>query len=77
MSEQECGDGGCCGCSYCVAKEATDGRVTITIDFPDRDFLFNCFMAAHEADLTFNQFVEMAIKELIKTFPVLDSDDGV
>lgn len=44
-----------------------DTRVSVPLDIPESDLLM--FMkAAHERDMTFNQFVEEAIKEAVKEF---------
>jgi hypothetical protein len=45
-----------------VAGEDYDTRVTIPIDMPDRE-LMALFKAAHEADMTFNDFVEKILRE--------------
>ena len=44
-----------------------DPRVSIELDFSDEDLLL--FMrAAHERDMTFNQFVEAALEEMIARY---------
>ena len=45
--------------------EDYDTRVSIPLDIPEEDLML-LFRAAHERDLTFNQFVEEALKEAIK-----------
>jgi hypothetical protein len=45
-----------------VAGEDYDTRVSIPIDLPDRE-LMALFKAAHEADMTFNDFVEQVLRE--------------
>ena len=45
-----------------VAGEDYDSRVSIPIDLPDRE-LMALFKAAHEADMTFNDFVEQVLRE--------------
>jgi hypothetical protein len=47
--------------------EDYDTRVSIPLDLPERDLVL-LFKAAHERDLTFNQFVEQALKELLDEF---------
>lgn len=45
-----------------VAGEDYDTRVSIPIDLPDNE-LMALFKAAHEADMTFNDFVEKILRE--------------
>jgi hypothetical protein len=45
-----------------VAGEDYDTRVSIPIDLPDNE-LMALFKAAHEADMTFNDFVEKVLRE--------------
>jgi hypothetical protein len=45
-----------------VAGEDYDTRVSIPIDLPDQE-LMALFKAAHEADMTFNDFVEQVLRE--------------
>jgi len=47
-----------------VAGQDYDDRVQIYIDFSDEDLL-NYMKAAHQQDITFNQFVEQALKSVI------------
>lgn len=47
--------------------EDYDTRVSIPLDIPE-DELLVIFKAAHERDMTFNQFVEEALKAAIKDF---------
>ena len=42
-----------------------DNRVEIPLDFSDEELLI-LFKQAHEADLTFNQFVERALTEYLE-----------
>ena len=42
-----------------------DGRVEIPLDFSDQELL-TLFKLAHEADLTFNQFIEKALTEYLE-----------
>ena len=42
-----------------------DNRVEIPLDFTDEELLI-LFKQAHEADLTFNQFVEKALTEYLE-----------
>lgn len=75
MCERECDGDDCCGCA-CPPEENDDGRVSVTINFPDRDFLLDCFLAAHEADMTFNDWVAEAVRAHIQTLPVLEADNN-
>ena len=50
-----------------VAGEDYDARVSIPLNM-DKDELLFIFQAAHERDMTFNQFVEEAIKEAIADY---------
>ena len=55
-----------------------DGRVEIPLDFSDAELLV-LFKLAHEADLTFNQFVERALTEYLERVqndPLLNKLDG-
>lgn len=45
--------------------ELTDNRVEIPLDFSDEELLV-LFKQAHEADLTFNQFIEQALTEYLE-----------
>jgi predicted DNA binding CopG/RHH family protein len=45
-----------------VAGEDYDTRVSIPIDLPDHE-LMAIFKMAHEADMTFNDFVEKILRE--------------
>jgi hypothetical protein len=47
-----------------VAGEEYDTRVTIPIDFTDEELLQYMTMA-HELDMTFNAFIEMALRNMI------------
>jgi len=49
-----------------VNYETYDTRVTIPLDLPDEELLKYMIMA-HEQDMKFNDFVEMAIKNLIES----------
>jgi hypothetical protein len=42
-----------------------DNRVEIPLDFSDEELLI-LFKQAHEADLTFNQFIEKALTEYLE-----------
>lgn len=42
-----------------------DNRVEIPLDFSDEELLI-LFKQAHEADLTFNQFVEKALTDFLE-----------
>ncbi len=44
-----------------------DDRITIPLDIPDGELL-KIMLAAHERDMTFNQFVEEALKHAIDEF---------
>jgi hypothetical protein len=50
-----------------IAGEDYDTRVSIPLNIP-KDELLLIFTAAHERDMTFNEFVEEAIKEAIANF---------
>ena len=50
-----------------VAGDDYDDRVSIPLNM-DRDELLFIFQAAHKRDMTFNQFVEEAIKEAIADY---------
>ena len=56
-----------------------DNRVEIPLDFSDEELLI-LFKQAHEADLTFNQFVEKALTEyrerMTKDETLLNKLDG-
>jgi hypothetical protein len=43
----------------------TDGREEIPLDLTDEELL-KLFKLAHEADLTFNQFIEKALTEFLE-----------
>ena len=45
-----------------VAGEDYDTRVTIPIDLPEAELMV-LFKAAHDADMTFNDFVEKILRE--------------
>ena len=45
--------------------KVADNRVEIPLDFSDEELLI-LFKQAHEADLTFNQFVEKALTEYLE-----------
>lgn len=47
------------------ASTLADGRVEIPLDFSDEELLV-LFKQAHEADLTFNQFVERALTDFLE-----------
>lgn len=57
----------------------TDNRVEIPLDFSDAELLV-LFKQAHEADLTFNQFVERALTEYLERMkqndPLFNKLDG-
>jgi len=48
-----------------IAGEEYDTRVSIPVDMPDEELL-RCMMAAHKMDITFNQFIELALREVLK-----------
>lgn len=50
-----------------AAGEDYDTRVVIPLDIPD-DLLMTIFRAAHERDMTFNQFMEQSVKSMIDKF---------
>ena len=45
--------------------KVADNRVEIPLDFSDEELLI-LFKQAHEADLTFNQFIEKALTEYLE-----------
>jgi collagenase-like PrtC family protease len=49
------------------AGEEYDTRVSIPVDFSD-DELLKYMTMAHERDMTFNQFIEEALREAMKDF---------
>jgi hypothetical protein len=51
----------------CVNGEEYDTRVQVPIDIPDEDLLVY-FKAAHERDMTFNQFVEEALRSAMESY---------
>jgi hypothetical protein len=56
----------------------TDNRVEIPLEFSDQELLV-LFKQAHEADLTFNEFVERALTEFLErqtNDPLLNKLDG-
>lgn len=54
-------------CTAIMSYEEYDDRISIPIDFPDSDLLM--FMkAAHERDMTFNQFIEEALRHALVEF---------
>jgi hypothetical protein len=50
-----------------VAGQDYDTRVTVPLDIPDEDLL-KFMLAAHERDMTFNEFVEQALREAIQDY---------
>lgn len=52
-------------CLAIRAGEDYDTRVTFPIDIPEAELLV-LFKAAHELDMTFNEFVEEALKDALK-----------
>jgi hypothetical protein len=57
-----------------VADEEYDTRVQMPVDFTDAELLTYMKMA-HERDMTFNQFVEMALRAAIDDFKMRDEYD--
>jgi hypothetical protein len=57
-----------------VANEEYDTRVQMPVDFTD-DELLTYMKMAHERDMTFNQFVEMALRAAIDDFKMRDEYD--
>ena len=58
--------------------KTSDGMVEIPLDFSDAELLV-LFKQAHEADLTFNQFVERALTEYLEKVqndPLFNKLDG-
>lgn len=54
-------------CTAIVAGSEYDTRVTVPLDIPDEDLL-KYMIAAHERDMTFNQFVEQAIRAVLDDY---------
>jgi hypothetical protein len=48
-----------------VAGEEYDTRVSIPIDLPEAELMV-LFKLAHEADMTFNDFVEQVLREQLE-----------
>jgi len=48
-----------------INKSTDDGRVDVEVDFTDEELLTYMKMA-HEQDITFNQFVENALRRFIE-----------
>jgi len=48
-----------------TSKLANDGRAEIAVDFTDEELLTYMKMA-HEQDITFNQFVENALRRFLE-----------
>ena len=52
----------------CIVKgQEYDDRIKVPVDFTDEELL-RYFKAAHERDMTFNQFVELALQEAINEY---------
>jgi hypothetical protein len=61
-----------------MIKLAEDNRVEIPLDLSDEELLV-LFKQAHEADVTFNQFVERVLTEFLERHtndPLLNKLDG-
>ncbi len=54
-------------CKAIIAGRDYDTRVSVPLDIPDEDLL-KFMLAAHERDMTFNQFVEEALKVAIEEY---------
>ena len=54
-------------CQAIVSGQSYDPRVMIPLDIPN-DELLQFMVAAHNADMTFNEFVERAVKKAIEDF---------
>ena len=54
-------------CAAIVAGEPYDTRVSIPLDIPDADLL-KFMIAAHERNMTFNDFVEEALQAALEDF---------
>ena len=57
-----------------VNEEDYDTRVKVPVDFSDEELLTYMKMA-HDRDMTFNAFVEMALRAAIDEIKMRDSDD--
>lgn len=51
----------------CFSGQDYDNRVTLQVDFPD-DVLFQAMQDAHKRDITFNQWVEIALQAAIDEY---------
>jgi hypothetical protein len=65
------------------AGEDYDTRVSVPVDFTDEELLTYMKMA-HEQDMTFNQFIEEALRQAIakhglelKTWPFDDEEESI
>lgn len=54
-------------CAAIVAGEPYDDRIVVPLDIPDADLL-QFMLAAHERNMTFNAFVEEALKAAVEDF---------
>jgi hypothetical protein len=57
---------------------AEDNRIEVQIDLPDQELLV-LFKLAHEADMTFNNFVEQVLQDYLEQFEndnILNELDG-
>jgi hypothetical protein len=59
-----------------INQEDYDTRVQVPVEFSDEELLTYMKMA-HERDMTFNQFVEEALKAAIDEFKLRDQVDGM
>lgn len=62
--------------SAVVAGEEYDVRVKVPVDFSDEE-LFQYMKLAHERDMTFNEFVEMALKAAIDEVKIREELDDI
>lgn len=59
-----------------IAGEDYDTRVSVPVDFTDEELLTYMKMA-HERDMTFNQFVEVALRTAIDEIKLRDYEDSL
>jgi len=63
---------------YNMITLATDNKVEVALDLTDAEFLV-LFKMAHEADMTFNNFVEQVLRDFLEQLEydnVLNKLDG-
>ncbi len=53
----------------------TDGKESIEVDFSDEDLL-QYMKLAHERDITFNKFIELALRKAIEEYELEDTGNA-